>query len=123
MRHLVQFRTGDGKPGVHFTDSLEDAVRFVEHLRNNEQTTDVLVFSLQEVPIEFKVQYKVEIGAPGAGGPAAPAPASSPAVESDGMAGEVETARGGGARPAEARVTGTEPDPNNGGRFGLFSKI
>lgn len=64
MAHLVIFRTTDGKPAYHQTEALDDAVRFVEHLRNEEQVTDARIFTMSEVPIEFKVQWRVEVATP-----------------------------------------------------------
>jgi hypothetical protein len=61
MAHMVIFRTAEGKPGYHQTEALDDAVRFVEHLRNTEQVTDARLFKMEEVPIEFKTYYKVEV--------------------------------------------------------------
>ena len=73
MAHMVVFRSSDGKPGYHQADALEEAVRFVERLRNQEQVTEARIFRLQEVPIEFKTYYRVEVvpgedGAPANGG-------------------------------------------------------
>ncbi|HUQ38545.1 MAG TPA: hypothetical protein VM030_00190, partial [Acidimicrobiales bacterium] len=102
MPHMVMFRNGEGKVGYHPTESLEDAVRFVEHLRNNEQVNDARVFRMQEVPIEFKVLYKVEVSAEPAGGTgAAPAPVTSPPGATGGGA--------GGTSPAASVGTGTGP--------------
>lgn len=64
MPHMVIFRNNEGKPGYHQAEALDDAARFVEHLRNQEQVSDARIFSMQEVPIEFKTYYKVEVGVP-----------------------------------------------------------
>ncbi|MDQ1401893.1 MAG: hypothetical protein QOG03_209 [Actinomycetota bacterium] len=58
---MVIFRTAEGKPGYHQAEALDEAVRFVEHLRNTEQVTDARLFKMEEVPIEFKTYYKVEV--------------------------------------------------------------
>lgn len=73
---MVIFRRPEGKPGYHQAESVEDAIRFVEMLRNQENVTDSRIFRMEEVPIEIRTVYKVEI-AHGAdnGGHAAPAPA------------------------------------------------
>ena len=76
MSFMVNFRSAEGKPGYHPTDSLEEAVRFVEHLRNQEQVTDARVWRLQEVPLEVKTYYKVVVPS----GVPAPAAASAPAT-------------------------------------------
>jgi hypothetical protein len=59
--YMVIFRTGEGKPGFHQAESLEEAVRFVERLRNQEQVTDGRIFRMTEVPLEFKTYIKVEV--------------------------------------------------------------
>ncbi len=61
MEHLVRFHTAEGREGHHAADSLEDALRFVERLRNTEDATNVRVFRMAEVPIEFRTYYKVEV--------------------------------------------------------------
>jgi hypothetical protein len=61
MTHMVIFRRPEGKPGYHQADGVEDAVRFVEMLRNQQQVTDARIFFMQEVPIEFRTYYRVEL--------------------------------------------------------------
>jgi hypothetical protein len=80
MPHMVIFRSSEGKPGYHQAETLDEAVRFVEHLRNQEQVTDTRIFRMQEVPIEFKTYVRVEV-APAVGegeAPVAAAPAPGP---------------------------------------------
>lgn len=60
MSHMVIFRN-DGKPGYHQVDDLDGALRFVEHLRNNEGVEMAQVYRLEEVPIEVKTVFKVEL--------------------------------------------------------------
>jgi hypothetical protein len=61
MPHMVIFRSAEGKPGYHQAETLDDAVRFVERLRNQEGVDDTRVFRMQEVPLEVKTYYKVEV--------------------------------------------------------------
>ena len=100
MAHMVVFRSTEGKPGYHQADALEDAVKFVERLRNQENVTEARIFRMQEVPIEFKTYYRVEVGA-GTAEPVAESPAE--VVESE---------------------TEDEPTPAGAGsgRFGRFGK-
>lgn len=77
MPHMVVFRSSEGKPGYHQVDTLDEAVRFVEHLRNNEQVTEARIFRLKEVPIEFRAYYKVEVGT----GSPEPGPSTRPDEE------------------------------------------
>lgn len=140
MPHMVVFRTNEGKNGYHPAETLDDAVRFVEHLRNNEQVAESKVYRLHEVPIEFKVMYKVEVaGVPSgaqaddggtaeavrtaepSGGGAALPPIGASSVPAD----RPEPARAGGAPTSTAGPTGTgapSPVAQSGGRFGLFSR-
>jgi hypothetical protein len=77
MRHMVIYRSMDGGPTYHETDDLDGAVRAVEHLRNSQNVTETRIFSLQEVPIEVKTYYRVEVVAPEYQY-AAPAPSPEP---------------------------------------------
>src|SRR5437868_11340242 len=61
MAHMVIFRRPDGKPGYHQADGVDDAIRFVEMLRNQEKVTDARIFRMEEVPLEIRTYYKVEI--------------------------------------------------------------
>lgn len=147
MPHMVAFRTKEGKPGYHWADTLDDAVRFVEHLRNNEQVDDSKVYRMTEVPIEFKVLYKVEVGGgtessdsqspsnsaesstggfPGGGegrsdGPG-PVRAEGRTTQSAGS-GESRAA-GGATNSSSGGTASTDASPvaQAGGRFGLFSR-
>ena len=67
MTHMVIFRSPEGKPGYHQAEGLDEAMRFAEMLRNQEQVTDARIFRMDEVPIEFKTYYRVEVAAAGSG--------------------------------------------------------
>jgi len=58
---MVIFRSPEGKPGYHQAEGLDEAMRFAEMLRNQEQVTDARIFRMDEVPIEFKTYYRVEV--------------------------------------------------------------
>lgn len=64
MSHMVIFRTAEGKVGYHQTETLDEAVRFVERLRNEEHVTNTRIFRLDEVPIEVKTYFRVEVSRP-----------------------------------------------------------
>jgi hypothetical protein len=96
---MVVFRSNEGKPGYHQTEALEDAVKFVERLRNIENVTEARIFRMQEVPLEFKTYYRVEVGSGSA----------EPTV--DGTSAEVADSDGEG-----------EPAAAGTGRFGRFGK-
>ena len=112
MSFMVNFRTAEGKPGYHPTDSLEEAVRFVEHLRNQEQVSDARVWRLQEVPLEVKTYYKVVVPS----GAAAPAPEPSSAAPDEDSAPKAEQAAGAPVSEAVGAMGA------NGARFGRFNR-
>ena len=62
---MVIFRRSDGKPGYHQAEGVDEAIRFVEMLRNQEKVTDARIFRMEEVPIEIRTYYKVEVVAEG----------------------------------------------------------
>jgi len=95
--YMVIFRTGEGKPGFHQAGSLDEAVRFVERLRNQEQVTDARVFRMTEVPLEFKTYIKVEVADPAADEVEAPSE-NSPVSEEPAAADPVAAAGSGPAR-------------------------
>src|SRR5437763_13006998 len=74
MEHVVFFPGHDGAPSFRRLSSLEDAVRFVEHLRNVEGVSEVSVHSLAPVPLSFRPYYRVEVPA---GEPVAEVPAAT----------------------------------------------
>ena len=78
MSHMVIYRTADGQPGYHQTDALDDAVSFVERLRNSDGVDHARIFHMEEVTFDFKPYFRVEVG----GEPAvAAAPLVAPAPE------------------------------------------
>src|SRR3954453_9696317 len=58
--HVVFFPTADG-PAFRRLPSLQEAVDFVEHLRNEQGVEDVSVHSLAEVALAFRTVYRVEV--------------------------------------------------------------
>ena len=86
MEHVVFFPAHDGSPAFRRLASLEDAVRFVEHLRNSEGVDRVSVHALTEVPLAFKAYYKVEMPS------GAEAPVVEQVVETPQVAAAEETA-------------------------------
>lgn len=61
MEHVVFYPALDGAPAFRRFASLDDAVRFVEHLRNAEGVSEVSVHTLSPVPLAFRAYYKVEV--------------------------------------------------------------
>ena len=137
MSHMVIYRSVEGQPVFHQVETLEDAARHVETLRNAGQGDDARIFAMKEVKIEVKTYYRVEVAAdetpPAApakpavaadrSADAAPAPAPAPAPAAPPVAAADAPAAGAPAAPAavkpEPAVAGAAA---NGGRFGLFGK-
>lgn len=61
MEHVVFFTGADGGAQFRRVATLEEAVRYVEHLRNDGGVEDPRVFALTEVPLAFKAVYRVEV--------------------------------------------------------------
>src|SRR3954451_5886304 len=61
MEHVVFHPGPDGSPSFRRFGSLEDAVRFVEHLRNVEGVSEVSVHALAPVQLAFRAYYKGEV--------------------------------------------------------------
>lgn len=74
MPYMVIFRSAEGQPGYHQSENLDDAVRFVERLRNQESVEDARVFRMEEVALEFRTYVKVGVMG-------TPAPAAEPVVD------------------------------------------
>jgi hypothetical protein len=133
MSHMVIYRSVEGQPVFHQVESLEDAARHVETLRNAGQGGDARIFSMKEVKIEVKTYYRVEVAseedkpaaaAAPAPAPVAAAPAAAPAPQAPAPApapapvAEAPAAHAPAAGKGEPAVAGAA----NGGRFGLFGK-
>lgn len=63
MEHVVFYPGPDAAPAFCRFGSLEEAVRFVEHLRNTEGVSEVSVHTLSPVPLAFRAYYRVEVPA------------------------------------------------------------
>ena len=87
VEHVVFFPASDGTPAFRRLPSLDEAVSFVEHLRNDRDVREVSVHSLTEVPLNFRTVYRVEVGsdvpaqAEEADAPVAEVPALEPVTE------------------------------------------
>lgn len=85
MSHMVIYRTGDGQPGYHQAEELDEAVKFVERLRNGDGVDGARIFRMEEVNFDFRPYFKVEIGPSGEPTDVpyepTPAPAAAPAPE------------------------------------------
>ncbi len=61
---MVIFQTPEGNPGYNQFETLEEAVAFVEVLRNEQSVETARMFALEEVKFELKPYYKVELDPP-----------------------------------------------------------
>ncbi len=114
MQHLVTFISAEGREGQHITETLEDGVQFVERLRNTEGATEVKLFRLTPVPIEFKAYYRVEVGG-------AEVPASAPAATSTSTTATVQPLTAVPA-PVEEPLNGDLPESAAANGRRLFSR-
>jgi hypothetical protein len=118
VEHLVRFTTAEGRDGHHYATGLDEALKFVERLRNTEATSEVRLYRLQTVPIEFKAYYKVELRVGDAehsepdAAPARVAPMPPAAAAVDGAA----------APAAASAVPGPSESPDNGNPRRLFTR-
>ena len=85
MSHMVIFQTPDGSPGYNQFETVEEAVDFVEKLRNDQSIENARMFALEEIKFELKPYFKVELQALNRG-PAEPQaqPAAAPAAGGEG---------------------------------------
>ena len=120
MSHMVIFRSTDGKSGYHQTEELDEAIRFVERLRNAEGVEQARIFRLEEVAFEFRPYYRVEVGS----GPATPVPGAPPSPP----AAPATPAAPADAEPAAEAVPVEGAEPVDGellaanGKRGLFGR-
>jgi hypothetical protein len=73
VEHVVFFPAPDGTPAFRRFGTVDDAARFVEHLRNVENVSGASVHALTEVPLAFKAWYRVELPDAASDAPAADA--------------------------------------------------
>ncbi len=121
MLHMVIFRTAEGKAGYHQTEGLDEAVRFVERLRNEEHVTNTRIFRMDEVPIEVKTYFKVEVAR------VARDEAPSSRKDDQGAAKVPAMAEAGGdnvlpASSGSSGSSGSNAGSNAGARFARFNR-
>jgi hypothetical protein len=99
MEHVVFYPSAEGAPSFRRVSSLDEAVNFVEHLRNVESVTEFSVHALTPVPLAFRAYYRVEVPA---GDEQVPAQAASPWDEAEAPAELSATAADASDEPAAA---------------------
>jgi hypothetical protein len=60
---MVSYRDSEGKQSYHETEELNDAIAYVEHLRNDEAVDHARIFKTDEVSFEFRPYFRVEVAA------------------------------------------------------------
>lgn len=63
MEHVVFYPSAQSLPSFRRVSSLDEAVIFVEHLRNVENITEFSVHALTAVPLAFRAYYRAEVPA------------------------------------------------------------
>jgi hypothetical protein len=117
VEHVVFFTGADGAALFRRMPTLEEAVRFVEHLRNVEGVEDSRVYSMTEIPLQFKTVYRVEI--PGMESPAPLPPMPAMPAELEAAAAEAPGEPAMAAVPSEPYVAPEPtPEPVSNGRRG-----
>ncbi len=123
MPHMVIFRDVEGRPGYHQAEGLDDAVRFVEQLRNEQNISETRIFSMQEVPIEFRPYYRVTLAPAQVSPELEPEPVPEAVVEPAPEAEVVPEPEHGDPEVAAVGAGGDAPQHSNGSsRFGLFGR-
>src|SRR5580765_4660966 len=80
---MVSYRDSEGKQSYHETEELNDAIAYVERLRNDEAVDHARIYKMDELSFEYRPYFRVEIA--GAAPPPPPAglmpppPADAPA--------------------------------------------
>ena len=123
MPHMVMYLGWDGKPRFQQAQDLDDAISFVEQMKNLDGIENVRIFRLEEVEYQFQVKYVVDVVATAdvkqpvaAIAPADPAPAERE-ERSDATANQ--TAREPvGHTNGLSLVGGPQPAPITGARDG-----
>ncbi len=59
--HLVVFKTAEGKSAYYHAESLDDALKFIERVRNHEGVSETHLYRMTEIPLEIRTYFKVEI--------------------------------------------------------------
>jgi hypothetical protein len=70
MEHVVFYPTAEDVPAFRRVSSLDEAINFVEHLRNVENVSDFSVFELAPVELSMRAYYHVQVPAAAAEGTA-----------------------------------------------------
>jgi hypothetical protein len=59
--HMVVFTSAEGRPSYYQTETLEDGLKFIERVRNNEGVEDAKLYRMSEIPLQVRTYVKVEL--------------------------------------------------------------
>lgn len=68
MSHIVVYQTDDGSSGFEQCKSLDDAIVVAERMRNVDGVEAPRIFRMEEVQIDFRPYYRVEVADADSGG-------------------------------------------------------
>ena len=111
---MVIFQTPGGSPGYNQFESLDEAVSFVEQLRNERDVSNARIFALEEVKFEYKPYFRVELQALTAGAPVRE-PAHTPAPVAASPGSTAPTAAPLSPSPTVPPAAPVQPEPVGAG--------
>ncbi|HBX76696.1 MAG TPA: hypothetical protein DEG43_03530 [Acidimicrobiaceae bacterium] len=83
MSHMVIFQATDGTPGYNQFETLDQAVVFVERLRNEQDVENSRIFRLEELMFDFRPYYKVAMAGQGDADASLPPVVETPAIQEE----------------------------------------
>ena len=110
-QHMVIFQNPDGDPGYNQFESIEEAVSFVETIRNDQGIDSIRIFELSEVKFDLKPYYKVELQALSAGSSNSSNSSNSPLSSSAPSAPSAPAAPSAPSTPASPIGSDSAPSP------------
>lgn len=112
---MVIFQTPGGSPGYNQFESLDEAISFVEQLRNERDVSNARIFALEEVKFEYKPYFRVELQALTAGAPTRERAQAPAAAAPAAAASTAPTAAPLSPSPTAAPAAPVEPEPVGAG--------
>jgi len=111
MEHVVFFPSPEGVPAFRRFGSVDDAVLFVETLRNVDGVSDFSVHSLTPVPLTVRQYFRVEVPSETDPAPAAAVVAGPPVVDVPVQESPVQESAVQGSAVQESPAEAVRPEP------------
>lgn len=119
MSNMVIFQTADGSPGYNQFEAVDEAVRFIEKLRNEQGIEGARMFALEEIKYQLKPYYKVELQAlttttgsgSGSSGSSSSTPSSTSSSSSSSSSPSSPSAPSAPSSPSAPGSSGSSPSP------------